>query len=395
MKAASVPELIAATRRALGDPHETVALHEPAFEGNEWAYVKECLDTGWVSSVGKYVDRFERDLCEYTGSLAAIGVVNGTAALEICCKLVGVRDGDEVLVPTLTFVATANAVHHAGGTPHLVDCEDATLGVDPVKLADHLGRIAEVTADGCRNRETGRVIRALIVVHIYGHAARIEELAELCAAYRIELIEDAAESLGSFFKGKSLGTYGRVASLSFNGNKIITTGGGGAVLTQDAALGARAKHLTTTARQRHAWEITHDEVGYNYRLPNLNAALGCAQLELLPRFVEEKRELAARYFAAFAQVGSGRLLREPAGARSNYWLNTWIYDRADRALRDEFLDGANAAGLQIRPTWVLMHELPMYRACPRMDLSVAEDIERRLINLPSSARWGRPPGATA
>ncbi len=384
--------VVRAIRRALPRGKPPIALHEPCFNGNEWAYAKECLDTGWVSSVGKFVDRFEKELAEYTGVKRAVAVVNGTAALYICLKLAGVEPGDEVLVPALTFVATANAVTYCGAIPHFADSELKTLGMDPAKLDSHLNEISVVRKDGCYNKITGRRIRAAVPMHTFGHPVDLDGLAEVCARHRIEMVEDAAESLGSFYKGKHTGNWGRASALSFNGNKVITTGGGGAILTNDEELGRMAKHITTTARIPHRWEISHDMTGYNYRLPNINAALGCAQLEQLPSFLEKKRALAGRYKTAFAGVEGVSFFTEPEHARSNYWLNAIVLDEGNSSYRDTVLDMAGREDFQMRPAWVLMHRLPMFNKNPRMDLSTAEDLARRLINIPSSAVLGEANG---
>lgn len=377
-------EVVAAVRAVMPAAAASVALHEPEFAGNEWAYVKECLDTGWVSSVGKYVDRFEAMLCEFTGAAHAVATVNGTAALHACLLLVGVRPGDEVLVPTLTFIATANAVAYTGATAHFVDSEPRTLGVDADKLEAYLRESAEVCGGVCRNRRTGAVIRALVAMHTFGHPAEIDALLELCARWRIVLVEDAAESLGSWYRERHTGTFGKVAALSFNGNKTITTGGGGALLTNDPEIGRRAKHITTTARVAHRWSFLHDEVGYNYRLPNLNAALGCAQLERLPDFLQRKRSLAVRYHEAFRDVLGVSVMHEPPECRSNYWLNALLLHEPDESSRDALLEALNGAGLMARPIWTLMHRLPMFAQCPRMALDEAERLELRIVNLPSS-----------
>lgn len=389
MSAAALESIIlTALRSALPDAAHPVALHEPRFAGHEWDYVKECLDTGWVSSVGKYVDRFEVDLAAYTGVKHAVATVNGTAALHMCLLLAGVAVGDEVLLPSLTFVATANAVAYCGATPHFVDSDETSLGVAPTKLADYLADIAEISADGCRNRLTGRPIKALLVMHAFGHPVDLQPLAELCERYRLALIEDAAESLGSYYQGRHTGQWGRLSAVSFNGNKIATTGGGGALLTNDAGLAKRAKHLTTTAKLPHAWEFVHDEIGYNYRLPNLNAALGCAQLEQMDGFLAAKRRLAERYAHAFASIDGARFFSEPAYARSNYWLNVLLLDRAQAGLRDAILQATHDAGFLTRPVWTPMHLLPLYRHCPHMDLAGAEDLQRRIVCLPSSVALG-------
>ncbi len=365
---------------------QPVSLHEPEFGGREWQYVKECLDSGWVSSAGPFVERFEHALAAATGARHAIATVNGTASLHVCLRLAGVRSGEEVLIPTLTFVATANAVSYCGAIPHFVDADPRTLGIDPAALERHLDRISTPSAQGPVNRETGRRIAAVVAMHTFGHPVNLDALLDVCARHRLTLVEDAAESLGSTYKGRHTGTFGLVAALSFNGNKIATTGGGGAILTNDDATAQRARHLTTTAKLPHQWEFVHDEVGYNYRLPNLNAALGCAQLEQLASFVERKRHLAETYRATFAGFTGLTFVSEPAGTRSNYWLNAILLDPAEAHLRDDLLAGAHARGIKVRPVWRPMHLLDMYAACPRMRLDVAEDIARRLINLPSSPR---------
>ena len=383
--APSAAAVVDAVRLALRRKSGPVALHEPEFRGREREYLAECIDTGWVSSAGKFVDRFEAMLAEYTGAKYAVATVNGSAALQVCLRLAGVGQGDEVLVPSLTFIATANAVSYALGTPHFVESEEATLGVDAAKLEAYLKESAELCREGCVNRRTGATIRALMPMHTFGHPVDLDGLAALCARWRIALVEDAAESLGSTYKGRHTGNFGLAAGLSFNGNKIVTSGGGGAILSNDAKIGARAKHLTTTARVPHKWSFIHDEVGYNYRLPNLNAALGCAQLERLPDLLARKRALASRYQDAFKGVAGVRFAAEPANCRSNYWLNTILLDAPDSAAREAVLEALNREGFGARPAWTLMHRLPMYQHCPRMDLAFTEDLERRIVNLPSSA----------
>lgn len=377
--------IVDAVRAALPRAEAPVSLHAPEFRGREWDYLKDCLDTGWVSSVGAYVDRLEHDLAAFTGVGHAIAVVNGTAALDVCLRLAGVVPGDEVLVPTLTFVATANAVTYRGATPHFVDSEDETLGVDAGKLEAHLRTVARLDGDTCVNRRTGAPIRALMVMHVFGHPCDLDGLAEVAARWRLALIEDAAEALGSSWRSRHVGGFGRLAALSFNGNKIVTTGGGGAVLTNDPELARQAKHLTTTAKVPHPWAYDHDAVGWNYRMPNLNAALGCAQLERLPDMLARKRTLADRYAAAFQGLDGVRLLAPRPGAEVNNWLNAIILERSDRATRDAVLEALVAAGYQARPLWTLMHRLPMFADCPRADVSVAERLEDGVINLPSSA----------
>ncbi len=385
---ALVAQVLQATRSVLGPAEQTLPLHEPEFAGNEWAYVKDCIDTGWVSSVGSFVDRFERDLCTYTGARHAVATCNGTSALHICLLLAGVERGDEVLLPALTFIATANAVSYSGATPHFVDSEAVSLGVDAAALETYLRDVATTDGTTCRNRRTGARIKALVVMHVFGHPCDLDALSALARRWQLALVEDAAESLGAYRHGVHTGTTGMVSALSFNGNKVVTTGGGGAVLTQDPVLGKRAKHLTTTARTPHRWNFLHDEVGFNYRLPNLNAALGCAQLERLPDMVRRKRALASRYATAFADVPGVRFLNEPAHTQSSYWLNAIVLEPEHAPLRDSLLATLNDAGYMSRPIWTLMHRLPMYALCPRAGLTVAERLEATVINLPSSAKLG-------
>jgi perosamine synthetase len=378
-----IDKLLEVIRNCLPE-RDAIRLHEPLFQGNEWVYTKECLDTGWVSSAGKYVERFEQQLAEYTGVSRAVAVVNGTAALHICLKLVGVERNDEVMVPALTFVATANAVCYCNAIPHFVDSDEYTLGLDPYKLESYLKEIAEIRNNECFNRQTGRRIKAVVPMHTFGHPVDIDPLVDVCKHYRLELVEDAAEALGSFYKGEHVGNRSRLAVLSFNGNKIITTGGGGAILTNDQGLGELAKHLTTTAKLPHRWEFVHDQVGYNYRLPNINAALGCAQLEQLTIFLKKKRALAERYRERLADIEGVRFFIEPEFAKSNYWLNALLLTMEEAEQRDALLEIMNDNGIMTRPAWRLMHKLPMYENCPRMELSTAEGLEARLINLPSS-----------
>ena len=379
-----VDQVIAAIRTVIGS--SPAVLHEPTFAGNEWLYLKECLDSTFVSSVGKFVDRFEADLAAFTGARHAIAVVNGTAALHIALMLAGVKRGDEVLIPALTFVATANAVSYCGATPHFVDSEERTFGVDAQKLRDYLDRCTEQRAGLCINRSTGRVIRALVPMHTFGHPAAIDGIIMAVARdFNIALLEDAAESLGSYYHGRHTGTFGLMGTISFNGNKTITIGGGGAILTDDVALARHARHLTTTAKLPNAWEYRHDEIGYNYRMPNINAALGCAQLEQLPVMLNAKRKLFQRYQSAFATVVGIRLMEEPTQCQSNYWLQTLLLDSNYADQRDMLLQATNEAGIMTRPAWILMHELTPFRECPRMDLAGAKSLVQRLINIPSSS----------
>lgn len=378
--------IVLAIKSVVGDG--PLALHEPRFLGNEWIYLKECLDSTFVSSVGKFVDRFEDDLAAFTGAKRAIAVVNGTAALHVALRLAGVEVGDEVLLPALTFIATANAVAYCQATPHFVDSEEGSLGMDAVSLRDYLSSTTEMRGDHCINRSTGRVIRAMVPMHTFGHPVDIDALLAVAHDFHLQLIEDAAESLGSTVGGQHTGTFGLMGTLSFNGNKTITTGGGGAILTNDVELGKRAKHITTTAKLPHRWNFVHDEVGFNYRLPNLNAALGCAQLEQLPGFLRDKRRLFEQYQAAFANLPGVHLVAEPAGCSSNYWLQTLLLDASHADQRDAVLAATNDAGLMTRPIWALMNRLPMYANAPRSPLPVAESLEQRVINIPSSSGLG-------
>lgn len=377
-----IAQFIEAIQTVIGT--QAAALHEPLFAGNEWQYVKECLDTGWVSSVGKFVDRFECDLANFTQSRHAIATVNGTAALHICYILAGIQPGDEVLVPSLTFVGTINPLMYCQAVPHFIDSESMHLGIDHQRLADYLDEITQIKDKTCINRITQRPIRALCVMHTLGHPVDLAPLLALCERYHLVLIEDAAEALGSFYKGDHVGKQGLLSALSFNGNKIITTGGGGAVLTQDLTLAKHAKHLTTTAKLPHAWLFMHDEVAYNYRLPNLNAALGCAQLETLSTRLYAKRQLYQHYARCLEKWPQLRLIREPDFAKSNYWLNAIALENADTTHRDAVLSALNQNGVMARPLWQLQHTLPMFASMPRMPLPVATDLATRLIQLPSS-----------
>lgn len=379
-------QICAAIRSVVGSG--PVPLHEPRFAGNEWVYLKECLDSSYVSSVGKFVDRFEADLAAFTGAKHVVAVVNGTAALQVALGLAGVQRQDEVLIPALTFVATANAVVYCGAIPHFVDSEERTLGLDPHVLRDYLRSSTDIRGGQCINRQSGRVIRALVPMHTFGHPVDIEGVLGVARDFHLNLVEDAAESLGSTIQGRHTGTFGLMGTLSFNGNKTITTGGGGALLTGNSELARHAKHLTTTAKVPHRWEYVHDEIGYNYRLPNINAALGCAQLEQLSGLLEAKRRIFGSYQTAFARVPHVHMVEEPYGCRSNYWLQTLLLDESVEGQRDAVLTATNDQGLMTRPAWTLLHRLTAYRTCPKMALPVAESLERRLINLPSSAHLG-------
>jgi aminotransferase in exopolysaccharide biosynthesis len=373
--------LISFVRDAYGT-NGPIPLHAPVFAGNERAYVCDTVDSTFVSSVGEFVTRFECGIAEYTGSAHAVATVNGTAALHIALLLAGVRPNDLVITQALTFVATCNAIAYCGATPVFIDVDRNTLGLSPTALEAWLTENAFVDDTGtCRHRVDDRILRACLPMHTFGHPVLLDELLAVCGRWRIALVEDAAESMGSLYKGRHTGTFGKVGTLSFNGNKILTTGGGGMVLTDDDMLGKRAKHITTTAKRPHAFEFVHDEVGYNYRLPNLNAALGVAQLEQLDRFVAAKRDLATRYATVLPDMGL-QMAMEPDDCRSNYWLVAVIC--ADGAERDRVLKSTNDAGVMTRPIWRLMHRLPMYADAPRGDLSMSEWLETRVVNLPSS-----------
>ncbi len=375
--------IVQAIKSVIGpDP---AGLHEPRFQGNERAYLMECLDSTYVSSVGAFVDRFEAGLAAYTGAAHAVATVNGTAALHAALLLAGVQADDEVLVPALTFVATANAVSYCGAWPHFVDSEARTLGIDPSALREYLQRVVVRQGSLSINRETGRVLRALVPVHALGHPVNMVELLAVAEEYNLVLVEDAAESLGSTWQGRHTGTFGRMGILSFNGNKIITTGGGGCILTDDTTLAHRARHLTTTAKLPHRWAFEHDRIAYNYRMPNLNAALGCAQLESLPDLLASKRRLHRAYAQAFATVSGVSLLTEPDGANSNYWLPALILDETMADERDAILTATHEAGLMTRPLWTLMPHLSPFAHCPKATLPVAESLVRRVINIPGSA----------
>ena len=382
-KHSSLPDLIVSAIHSVVGAGP-VGLHEPTFAGNEWLYVKDCLDSTFVSSVGKFVDRFEDDLAAYTGAKYAVAVVNGTAALHIALLLAGVKASDEVLVPALTFIATANAISYCGATPHFVDSENTTLGIATAKLRDYLQAHTQQHSGHCVNISTGQVIRAMVPMHAFGHPVDIDGLLAVAYDFNIILVEDAAESLGSTYHGQHTGTFGLMGTLSFNGNKTITTGGGGAILTNDTTIARRAKHITTTAKLPHAWEFIHDEIGYNYRLPNLNAALGCAQLEQLPAKLIAKRTLFSSYQAAFSELEGAKLVAEPAQCLSNYWLQAIMLNVDQTHHRDAILKSTNEAGFMTRPVWRLLHQLTPFTNCPRMDLSMAEQLAKRLINIPSS-----------
>ena len=383
----SKQEFLAVLKSVLGESGSSpIALHEPNIGQRENELVSKCLASGWVSSVGEYISEFEQGLAKFTNSKHAIAVVNGTAALHLALHSVGVKPGDEVLVPTLSFVATANAVSHCGAIPHFVDSDPETLGLDPLALREHLRANASLRDGELYNTSTSRRISAVVPMHTFGHPMQIEALIDVAKEFNLVVVEDAAESIGSYVGSTHTGTFGRCSSLSFNGNKTITTGGGGAILTNDAELAQRIRHLATTAKMPHDYEYIHDAVAFNYRMPNINAALGCAQLSRLDDFLSAKRVLARKYAEGFSSARSMQFVAEPHGTTSNYWLNTIRLNKPDLSLRDELLVAARASGYMCRPAWNLLHTLPMHESSPRAKLPVAQNLWQSLINIPSSAR---------
>jgi aminotransferase in exopolysaccharide biosynthesis len=360
-----------------------IPLHVPTFKGNEKAYLNECIDSTFVSSVGKFVDEFELKLAEYIGVKKAVVCVNGTNAIHLCLKLVGVENHDEVITQPLTFIATTNAITYANAIPLFVDVDKDTMGLSPKSMLKFLKQNTEIKNNICYNKNTGRRIKACLPMHTFGHACRIEEIKQICEEYCIELVEDAAEAMGSRYKGKHIGSFGKLGAISFNGNKIMTTGGGGVIVTDDEELAKRAKHLSTQAKTPHAWEYHHDEIGYNYRMPNLNAALGLAQLEQLDIFIQNKRDLTKKYKAFFEKQGI-ITFEERTDEQSNYWLNAIILESLEE--RNLFLEEMNKAGVMTRPIWQLMTKLPMFQDCPKANLDNAEYLEDRVVNIPSSVK---------
>ena len=377
-------EVVDFIRELYGQPGGVIPLHAPVFNGNEKKYVGQCIDTTMVSSVGAFVNQFEEQMAAFAGADFAVAAVNGTAALHLALLVAGVKPGDLVITQPLTFVATANAIKYLGADPVFVDVDRETLGMSPDKLQGFLTDNTTKGNDGqVYHKTTGRKISSCVPMHTFGHPCRIEEIRDICRANQLKLVEDAAESLGSCYKEKHTGTFGDLGVFSFNGNKTITTGGGGMIVTNDRALATQAKHLSTQAKMPHQWEYMHDAVGYNYRLPNINAALGVAQLEQMPGFLSQKRQVAEKYKAFFA--GSTiKYFPEPVGAKSNYWLNAILLD--SRKERDEFLNYTNNQCVTTRPAWKLMNKLPMFSDCLHGNLDTAAYLEDRLVNIPSSAR---------
>ena len=361
-----------------------IPLHEPRFLGNEKKYLIDTIDSTFVSSVGVYVDEFEKTIANFTNTKHAVATVNGTSALHIALLLAGVSEGDEVITQSLTFIATCNAINYCHAEPIFVDVERSTLGLSPESLEEFLEEYAEIRDDGfCWNKKTNRPIRACLPMHTFGHATIIDAINEVCERYNIALVEDAAESLGSYYNKKHTGTMGKTAALSFNGNKIITTGGGGMILTNDTQLAKRAKHITTTAKKSHAWFFEHDEVGFNYRMPNLNAAIGLAQMEQLPDFISNKRQHSVKY-NQWCKDNNVEFVVEPEGACSNYWLNSIILE--SRQELDDFLVYTNGNKVMTRPVWTPMHRLPMFKYCQRDNLKMTNFLADRLVNIPSSVK---------
>ena len=359
-------------------------LHEPTFDGNETQYVQDCIESTYVSSVGKYVDQFEIELAKYTGAKYVVSLVNGTSALHLALKLAGVKPGEEVLVQAFNFVAAANAITYCGAIPHFVDVENENLGVDPIKLQNYLSEISEKTGEQIVNKLTGSCIKALVVMHTFGHPSKMDELMEVAKKFNLVLIEDAAESIGSYYDKKHTGTLGLIGTMSFNGNKTITTGGGGAILTNNLEIAKHAKHLSTTAKISHKWAFKHDEIGYNYRMPNINAALGCAQLEQLPNKLEKKQRLFNKYKFELSRVKGISIIGEPKNCKSNYWLQTLTLEAPNLPMRDKILENLNTAGYMSRPGWDLLNSLDPFIASPSMSLETSNLLFESLINIPSS-----------
>lgn len=387
MSPSAYKHFIQFVRKTFDTPEDFIPLHEPRFNGNEKTYLMECIDSTFVSSVGKFVDRFETMVSDYTQSPKAVVCVNGTNALHLALILSGVAVNTEVLTQPLTFIATANAISYCNAHPVFIDVDKDTLGLSPTKLEDWLRtntQIQEIDGQTCStNKSSGRRLSACVPMHTFGHPCRIDEIVEICQRYHIPVVEDAAESLGSHYKGKHTGTFAKIGVLSFNGNKTITTGGGGMLLFNDKNLGEHAKHLSTQAKLPHKWEFRHDHIGYNYRMPNINAALGCAQMEQLPHFIQAKRSLAQRYATYFAQDNRpGTFVPEPPNAQSNYWLNALLLPSLEQ--RNHFLEQTNNAGIMTRPVWELMNTLPMFQQAQCGDLSNAQWLADRLVNIPSS-----------
>jgi perosamine synthetase len=374
-------EIIRFVREKYKTPEGFIPLHEPRFNGNERIYLNDCIDTTFVSSVGKYVNRFEEMIAAFTGTKHAIAAVNGTAALHIAMLLSDVKPEDEVITQALTFIATANAIAYTGAKPIFIDVDRDTMGLSPKSLEIFLSEYAEVRNGSCINKKTGKRIKACVPMHTFGHPCRIDEIISICNKYNLDVIEDAAESLGSYYKGQHTGTFGKFGTLSFNGNKTITTGGGGMILTNDDELGKLAKHITTTAKVPHRWEFVHDMTAYNYRLTNLAASLGCAQMEQLPGFLLQKRKLSEAYSSFFKHLEI-EFVTEPENCISNFWLNALVLN--DKAEQNSFLEYLNNHDIMVRPIWQLMNRLEMYKDYQCDSLENTEWLADRVVNIPSS-----------
>ena len=378
----NLDDFIGRIRRVTGP--ETGGLHEPVFEGNEKKYLAECIDTGFVSSVGPFVTAFEESVRDFIGAGHAVAIVNGTAALHLAMLAVGVQPDDEVIVPAMSFVATANAVSHAGASAHFVDIDQATWGIDAVALRSHLAQVGQMKDGRLRNKKTGRIISAVVPMHALGHPVAIAPLLSVAEEFGLVVVEDAAESLGSFVGDHHTGLFGRLGVFSFNGNKTITTGGGGVIVTDDERLAKKLKHLSTTARVPHAYEFAHDAVGYNYRMPNINAALGLAQMEQLAGLIRAQRDLFQLYAEAFAGGPFGGVRQEVAGTTSNYWLQAISLPEGMKDIQDELIRGCVDAGVSVRPLWKPLNRLTPYASHPSAATPVTEDLYSRVICLPSS-----------
>lgn len=363
--------------------NQFIPLHEPRFRGNEKKYLGETIDSTFVSSVGAFVDQFEHMMQDITGAAKSIAVVNGTASLQVALRLAGVKKDEEVITQALTFIATANAIVYNNAIPVFVDVDLDTMGLSPVALEEFLEEFGELRENGCYNKSTGRRIAACMPMHTFGFPVHLDEIVTICNKWNILLVEDAAESLGSYYKGKHTGTIGLISGFSFNGNKIVTCGGGGAIVTNNTELGIQAKYLTTTAKRPHPYEFFHDELGYNFRMPNLNAALACAQLESLNGFLEDKRNLAHKYAEFFKESGI-KFRQETSDTKANYWL--MCVELNNKSERDDFLKSTNEQGVMTRPIWDLMYRLPMYAHCQRDAQKNAEFLVERIVNIPSSAK---------
>ena len=378
-------DIVRLIRELYGQNKAFIPLHAPVFLGNEKKYLKECIDSTFVSYVGKYVTQFEDQIAKFTGAKYAVAMVNGTTALQVALQLAGVKRGDEVVTQALTFVASANAITHAGGIPVFVDVEEDTLGMSPDALRTWLESNSEMDrkTKRCMNKNTGKVISAIVPMHTFGHPCRIEEIVKVAAEFGILVVEDAAESLGSYYKGKHTGTFGLLGIISFNGNKTITTGGGGMLITDNEQMAIRAKHITTTAKVPHPWEFVHDEIGHNFRMTNVNAAIGVGQMEKIDVYLENKRETAEAY-ATFCQEQGIDFVPGLTESKTNNWLNAIILE--DRSMRDDFLTYTNGHGVMTRPIWNLINKLEMYKNCQHDGLKNSQWLEDRVVNIPSGFR---------